>query len=796
MSDASNRIAALSPKQRAYLALKELQAKLDEVERARTEPIAIVGMGCRFPGGADSPEMFWKLLREGFDAVTEVPKDRYDVDEFYEADMSSTRSTNTRWGAFIDNVADFDPAFFGISTREACDIDPQQRLLLEVSWQALENAGLAPAALAGSQTGVYVALASWDYSLVHSEAPARGATGLALSIAANRISYFYDFHGPSMVTDSACSSSLVALDIASQALRNGDIDLAVVGGANFLLYPWSTVSLAQAGFMSPDGRCKTFDQTADGYVRGEGCGVVVLKRLADALSDGHQISGLICGTAVNHGGRSNGLTAPNGLAQQSAARLAIKKAGIQARQISYVEAHGTGTSLGDVVEMESLWAAIREGRGADDVCYVGSVKTNMGHLEPASGVAGLIKVLVSLQHEEIPPHLHLKQINPDLNLDDRVRIPMQPISWRRGEEPRFAGVCSFGFGGTNGYGVIQEGPARRAVSPERERPLHLLTISAKTQTALVELAKRYSAQLAAESTDSLSDVCYTANVGRTHFQHRLAARGSSRLEFRQSLDAFCAKSPAAALSYATVANSTPPRVAYVFSGWGSYHPGMGRQLFETQPLFRKIIQQCEEFVQAESQQPLLSLNAPPALFALQFALAELWKSWGIEPSAVVGHGIGEYAAACVAGAFDWKEGIKLVTERSRLANAAAAGASADATKTVFTTSSKRIAFNDSTGCDFLLEMGQPAGSFTSNTGSNGAGRIVPSLKKDEDEWETLLSSLSTLYLSGAPVSWQGFDRDYGRRRVALPTYPFERKRCWLDQSAMRTFEGPFHKVKG
>ncbi|HEY1404505.1 MAG TPA: beta-ketoacyl synthase N-terminal-like domain-containing protein, partial [Pyrinomonadaceae bacterium] len=419
--------------------------------------IAIIGIGCRFPG-ADSPANYWKLLAEGRDAITPAP-DRDGL-----SPTSSGNAGGVTRGGYLDRVDLFEPEFFGISGREAELMDPQQRLLAEVAWEALEYAGISPHGLAGSNTGVMIGISNLDYSRLRTtHAPSATdpyiATGNALSIAANRLSYMLDLRGPSWAVDTACSSSLVAVHQACRSLMAGECDLALAGGANLILTPQLNVAFSNAGMLSPDGRCKTFDADADGYVRGEGVGVVVLKRLEDAARDGDNILAVVRGSAVNQDGRSNGLTAPNGPAQQAAIRQALRAAGSDAHEISYVEAHGTGTALGDPIEMNSLVAVLGEGRREDEICWVGSVKTNIGHLESAAGIAGLIKVVLALVNESIPPHLQLRRLNSHIALDGAaVRIPTTPQPWRRGHR-RLAGVSSFGFGGTNAHVIVEESPA-------------------------------------------------------------------------------------------------------------------------------------------------------------------------------------------------------------------------------------------------------------------------------------------------------------------------------------------------
>ncbi|HEY9670379.1 MAG TPA: thioester reductase domain-containing protein [Waterburya sp.] len=688
------------------------------------EPIAIIGLGCRFPK-ANDPESFWQLLRNGVDAITEVPKDRWDIDKFYNPQPGTPGQMNTRWGGFLEQVDQFEPSFFGISPREVERMDPQQRLILEVAWEALEDAGLAPDQLAGSQTGVFVAIGNYDYcrlltkdlSLVN----AYDGTGNTLCIAANRLSYILNLRGPSVVIETACSSSLVALHFACRSLLQRESNLCLVGGVSLMLSPEPTITYSHARMMAADGRCKTFDASADGYVRGEGCGVVVLKRLSDALTDEDNILAVIKGTAVNQDGLSNGLTAPNGPSQQAVIRQALENAGVAPAQISYVEAHGTGTSLGDPIEVKSLKAVLMEGRQADQTCWIGSVKTNIGHLEAASGMASLIKVVLSLKHREIPPHLHLKQLNPYISLAETTfSIPTECQPWSADTGRRFAGISGFGFGGTNCHAILEEAPSdfklpildirlgdaqyspncrthphytstagqtpvqgRQNPKP-LERPMHLLTLSAKSEKALGELTQRYVDFLASHPEVSLADVCFTANTGRSHFDHRLAVVAESTKQLQETLSSFVTGKRTIGLVSGQVTSKQRPKIAFLFTGQGSQYVDMGRQLYETQPVFRQALNRCDKILRPYLEQPLLSVlypepgvNSPldetaytqPALFALEYALFQLWKSWGIEPAVVMGHSVGEYVAACVAGVFRLEDGLKLIAERARLMQA-------------------------------------------------------------------------------------------------------------------------------
>ncbi|NEQ24610.1 MAG: type I polyketide synthase [Microcoleus sp. SIO2G3] len=635
------------------------------------ESIAIIGIGCRFPKAKD-PESFWQLLRNGVDAITEVPKDRWDIDAFYDPEPGKPAKMSTRWGGFLDQVDQFDPSFFGISPREVERMDPQQRLVLEVAWEALENAGLAPEKLSGSQTGVFMGIGNYDYCRLLTKdltlVNAYDGTGNTLSIAANRLSYILNLRGPSALIETACSSSLVALHFACRSLQSGESNLFLVGGASLMLSPGPFLTYSHARMMASDGRCKTFDASADGYVRGEGCGVVVLKRLSDAIKDEDNILAVIRGTAVNQDGLSNGLTAPNGPSQQAVIRQALENAGVTPEEISYIEAHGTGTSLGDPIEVKSLKAVLLQNRKPDQPCWLGSLKTNIGHLEAASGIASIIKVVLALQHQEIPPHLHLKQLNPYISLEGTTfSIPTERQPWHPGTEHRLAGISAFGFGGTNCHVILEEAPLEEggregakeqgknfphsptpslphsltsSLSDSLTRPVHLLTLSAKTEKALGELAQRYADFLGTHPEVSLADVCFTANTGRSHFDHRLAVVAESTSQLQSTLEAFAAGKETAGLVRSQANNKKRPKIAFLFTGQGSQYVGMGRQLYETQPVFRRALERCDEILRPYLKLPLLEVlypkpgeNSPldetaytqPALFALEYALFQLWR---------------------------------------------------------------------------------------------------------------------------------------------------------------------------
>jgi acyl transferase domain-containing protein len=638
---------------------------------------------------------FWSLLSSGQDAITKVPISRWNSDN--------------DWGGFLDRIDSFDPQFFNISPQEANNIDPQQRLLLEVSWEALENASLSAEKLAGSRSGVFVGISGGDYSRLSenfTDTPMYYVTGNALSIAANRLSYFLDWHGPSWAVDTACSSSLVAVHQACQSLLMGECNLALAGGVNLILSPQLTSTFSEAQMMATDGRCKTFDARADGYVRSEGCGVVVLKRLSDALTDGDNIQAIIKGSAVNQDGLTNGITAPNGTPQREVIRLALDRAGIEPNLISYVETHGTGTALGDPIEVNSLKAVLMEERKSDQPCWIGSVKTNIGHLEAAAGVAGLIKTVLSLEHGAIPPHLHFDRLNPYIKLDGTpIKIPTQLQRWVAGEYPRLAGVSAFGFGGTNAHIVLEEAPPQfklpnipsedrnpidyqhEALKNLPERPIHLLTLSAKCEKALQDLVFSYKNHLEKNEHLDIAAICCSAHVGRSHFSHRLAIVAANNQELINKLAKISLEEDRSIFIDKAHPNSNLKllKMAFLFTGQGCQYINMGRQLYKTQPVFRRVINQCDRILRSYLEKSLLDVIYPenaqeeldislidqtaytqPALFAVEYALCELWQSWGVKPAAVMGHSVGEYVAACVAGVFTLADGLKLIAARGRL----------------------------------------------------------------------------------------------------------------------------------
>ncbi|MDF5718965.1 MAG: SDR family NAD(P)-dependent oxidoreductase [Rhizonema sp. PD37] len=672
-----------------YPSLKTFKKQTSQIglkAETETEPIAIIGIGCRFPGGANSPEAFWKLLKSGVDAITEIPADRWNVDSFYDPSGNKPGKMRTRWGGFIDKIDSFDAEFFGISPREASSMDPQQRLLLEVAWEALEDGGQMPENLAGSKTGVFIGISIGDYYDIQlrdrDSINAYTNLGGVHCITANRISYILDLKGPSMAVDTACSSALVAVHLACQSIWNGESALAIAGGVNAILKPEATIGFSQASMLSPDGRCKTFDERANGYVRAEGAGIVVLKSLSQAQADSDPIYAVIRGSAVNQDGQTNGITVPNRESQELALQDACLKAGVSPELVNYVEAHGTGTPVGDPIEANALGNVLGRDRPAGDYCIIGSVKTNIGHLESASGIAGLIKVALALKHRQIPPSVHFQTPNPKIPFEElRLRVPTTLEPWPNGKGLRIAGVNSFGFGGTNAHVVLAEVPPPPV--SQFQIPTHqslLLPLSARSEEALRAFAVAYKDFLTESDDSSLYDICYTASLRRSHHNHRLAVVADSKLELAKNLEAFLAGETRHKMSFGRPLADSSPKLAFVFSGMGQQWWAMGRTLLSEEPVFREAIQQCDELLRQYANWSLLEelsaseensrINsteiAQCAIFAVQVAVATLWRSWGIIPEAIVGHSVGEVAAAHIAGVLTLEDAVRVIFHRSRL----------------------------------------------------------------------------------------------------------------------------------
>lgn len=934
--------SATSTTKRALLAIERLRARVAELERARTEPIAVVGMACRFPGGVETPEQLWQLLRAGKHGIVEVPPERWDNRHYYHPGADKPGRISSRFGGFLTgSPADFDAAFFGITPAEARCIDPQQRLLLEVAWEALEHAGLAADRLRNSATGVFVGLSSFDYALLTGadDVGPHWAAGNAHSVAAGRISYTLGLQGPSMAIDTACSSSLVATHLACRSLRHGDCDTALVGGVNLLLGPTVSIALSRGGFLADDGQCKTFDADADGYVRSEGAAMLVLQRLSDARALGQRVWAVIRGSAVNQDGPSSGLTVPNGPAQEAVIRAALRDAGMAPERVDFVETHGTGTPLGDPIEVAALGAVYGASRAPDRPLVIGSIKTNIGHTESAAGMAGLLKVVLALHRGELPANRNFRRSNPELRLEDhRIAVATTHAPWPARAEPRVAAVSSFGFSGTNAHVVVEQAPAsdgscgrsRGRPSETAERPWYPLCLSARDPAALSVLAERYAQELErAHNPATIADICFTASTGRQHFGHRLAVvcpvgrpgqtpgqtpgQKTVGATAAAALRAYAAGEKPRDLVSGTCQPGAAPPLVFMFSGQGAQYPAMTRELYHSAPSYRDALDECAELLADELEEPLLALlfsdgggqslgdtaNTQPALFAVEYALVQFWRSLGVTPAAVIGHSSGEYAAACAAGIMSLADAVRLVAARGRLmaslprtgemaavfgpAEAVADALDAELSGQVVIAAANgplntvisgqreavrelmmklkrtgvgafrlpvshaahsplmssivdelrraadRVSFAqpriDYVGCvrGALARPGEvtqasywaqhlsatvrfAAGikalhdrgyrhfvEIAPDAVLTSAGMAClpevdgwyPTLRRARGDWRQIMDSIAGLYVAGIDIDWSAVTGQPGRRKVVLPTYPFQRQRYWLARASER-----------
>jgi len=673
----ADRAAQLSPQAREVLARELIRAGTVFPLHALAEPVAVVGIGCRFPGNVTGPESLWRLLLDGEDAVGEVPADRWDADAFYDPDPAAPGRMTTKWGGFVSDVAGFDADFFGITPREAEAMDPQQRMLLEVAWESLEHAGIAPDSLSGSRTGVIVGMSSWDYTIVNiehrAEIDAYLSTGNPHSAAVGRIAYLLGLRGPAVAVDTACSSSLVAVHMACQSLRLRESDLVLAGGVQLSLSPFTGIALSKWSALSPQGRCKAFDAGADGFVRGEGCGVVVLKRLADAQRDGDRVLAVVRGSAINQDGRSNGMTAPNAMAQRDVITDALRAGDVAADTVHYVETHGTGTVLGDPIEFEALAATYGNGQSP---CALGAVKTNLGHLEAAAGVAGFIKAVMVVGHETIPSNRHFTRWNPAIDPSaTRFYVPTENTAWPADGGMRRAAVSSFGLGGTNAHVVLEQAPEPPMASA---RPgVTTVVVSGKTPQRLSAWAAALADWLeGAGASTPLPDVAHTLRHHRAVHATVGTVAAVDRAQAVTGLRALAAGRPAEGV---VLPHEGPGGrgTVFVYSGQGSQWAGMGRQLMADEPAFAAAVADMDAvFVEQTgfSLQAVLTAGEPvsgieriqPVLVGVQLALTSLWRAHGVEPDAVIGHSMGEITAAVVAGALTVADGLRVIATRSRL----------------------------------------------------------------------------------------------------------------------------------
>ncbi|NER22529.1 MAG: SDR family NAD(P)-dependent oxidoreductase [Symploca sp. SIO1B1] len=904
--------------------------------------IAIIGISCRYPGAKNYQE-FWVNLKNGVDSVTEPPPGRWEGQNWYHPDPEHPGTSYCKCAGFIDDIDKFDPSFFQISPGEAQFIEPQQRIFLEEAYHAIEDAGYAPDSLKGRQCGVFVGAVKSDYSKLLSDADLGthrlALSGNQLSIVPARIAYFLDLRGPVMAVETACSASLVAVHQACESIKQGESELAIAGGIHTMLTPDFQILSSQFQMISGAGRCKTFDAEASGTVWSEGCGVLLLKSYEQAVRDQDHIYGVIKGTGINYDGNTNGISAPSSQSQTRLEETVYQKFGINPETISYVEAHGTATSLGDPIEVEALTETFSQWTNRKQFCSIGSVKTNIGHASTAAGVSGLIKTILCLKHQKLVPSLHFNQPNPHIDFaNSPFYINTELKDWEVNEgKPRRAAVSSFGFSGTNAHIVIEEaltegnrqqatgnsedyskGNRQQATGNSNdylERSVHLLTLSAKTETALAELVGSYQNYLKTHPELGLVDICHTANIGRTHFNHRLAVVAENQQELVEKLQQHQLQEEVAGIISGEIDKTAADKIAFLFTGQGSQYVNMGRELYQQSPTFREAINQCEDILSRvetfqeislreilypadnSSDSSLLNQTAytQPCLFAIEYALCQLWQSWGIKPDAVMGHSVGEYVAATVAGVFSLEDALKLIAARGRLMQQLPAGGEmvsvmASESKVLETLKTMSLgdkvaiaaingpqsivisgesqavraiatnlesagiktkqlqvshAFHSSLMEPMLAEFEAVAKEITYEQPripliSNVTGKLVgeeitsaeywvnhvrqpvrfaqsmttlhqegyelfleigpkpillgmgrqcfpeevgvwlPSLRPGAEVWQQMFSSLGQLYVEGAKVDWRGLEQDYPRQKLALPTYPFQRERYWVE----------------
>ena len=811
--------------------IKRLKAEMEQQKRER-EPIAIIGMGCRFPGGCHDPETFWRFLMEGGDGVIEVPRDRFDIEDFYDPDPNVAGKMYLKEAGFLQtNVGDFDARFFGISPREAVEMDPQQRLLLEVSWEALERAGIPASQLKGTQTGVFIGIIGSEYTFLPRENAAvnpYSLTGAMSNIASGRISYILGVHGPSISLDTACSSSLTAVHLACESLQRGESSLALAGGVNLVLGPGGFLPLCSLRALASDGRCKTFDASGDGYGRGEGCGIVVLKRLSEALRENDPILAVIRGTGVNQDGPGSGLTVPNGKAQKALIQRTLEVANVSPADIGYVELHGTGTALGDPIEFQALTEVFGKGHTREKPLYIGSVKSNIGHLEAAAGIAGLIKSVLCLQHKQIPPNLHLHTINPKIRLENiPATIPQKVVPWETTGTQRMLGVSAFGFSGTNAHVIVSEWPETPLASSPSSyvRPWHILALSAKDEKALSQLVARYRNYFDQSSEEKLEDICFTANGGRSQFSRRIAFLAENTEQMKKSIAAYLRGNKGEGVVEGKGRDHTHPKLAFLIRG--KIQQELAQSLFATQPHFQQTFRSCDEQLQRLTHVSLLEKRASGErirdeniagwlgdvlAFASHLSVLKVWEAWEVRPSAVLGSQSGALVAACAAGIMTMETALSFLLEHWEVPVKADSKKSLNAPliRIICGSTGRPVEKQEALSSRYWeqvlsreLDRGKGMESLRSlgyahflQTGirddaddredlfTNSGAQYFPSVT-ESDPWRTLMHTLANLYCLGLDINWSGFEQGDSRRKVILPTYPFQRNYFWCETTTGR-----------
>ncbi|WP_446651796.1 SDR family NAD(P)-dependent oxidoreductase [Archangium violaceum] len=803
----------LTPLQQALLTIEKLQKKLAAGSRAEDGAIAIIGMGCRFPGGAVSPARFQELLWGGGEAVTELPADRRTLQGLYDPDPSKPGKMYLRRAGFVDGVDRFDAEFFRISRREAEGMDPQQRFFLEASWEALEDAGIPPHQLAGTRTGVFAGVHAKDYAFALEggleKVGAHYSTGVDASYVAGRLSYLLGLEGPSMAVDTACSSSLAAVHLACQSLRTDESTLAIAGGVKLILSPQLSVFLSKAGALSPSNRCRAFDRAADGMVQGEGCGVVILKRYRDAVRDGDRILATIRGTAMNHDGASGGLTVPNVRAQESLYRIALQRAGVEPGQVDYLEAHGTGTRLGDPIELEGVSRVYGGSRSPERPLWIGSVKPNIGHTEAAAGIAGLIKAVLVLQAGELPPSIHFEHPNPEFAWEGSgLAVPRERTPLAGKATPHLVAVSSFGMSGVNAHALVEA--YRERVSEHADAGPYLLPLSARSEPALRELAGAWLRQLTLGSTRSLRDCCFTAGAGRSHHEQRLALVARTPEALCELLRTTADGRGGEGILHGQVKAAGGRDAVFVFGDAGAGTAGALRELLRDASI-RGHVEKLDGVIRqvagwSLSEYVVRDATGSVARLASQLLLAELWRSYGVEPAAAAGYGMGEVAAGVVAGVLGVEEAVQLV-----LQGPAAPTIRSQPAKCPFLSLSGEewIGTGGMVPADFWtrrqaskgrLELGllaellleRSASAFLEFACEPSLGEeldaaaqrrsrkvlVLPASPAEGDVRHGVLSSAARLYCEGFPLRFESLYP--GARKTVLPTYPWQRERFWWD----------------
>jgi acyl transferase domain-containing protein len=804
--------------------LEQLQVYREKEYRQR-EPLAIVGMAGRFPGNGKNLNAFWKMLLNGEDAVTEVPPERWDVDEFYDPNPEAIGKIYTRCGAFLKDIEQFDNSFFGIAPTEAWSMDPQQRLLLELSWRAFENAGYLPRV--EPDTGVFVGVCTAEYIMKLTKPPIDTidkkafpyfSTGNVFNALSGRLSYIFGFQGPCVAMDTACSSSLVALHLACNAIRNGDCKQALVGGVNLQLIPESTMAISSGRMLSADGHCKTFDDSANGYVRGEGCAVVIIKPLSEAIKNNDRIHAVIRGSAVNQDGGGSGFTVPSSKAQEKLMRKALSNAGLNATEVDYLEAHGTGTSLGDPIELSAVQAVYGSAKRQQPL-WVGSVKTNIGHLEAAAGITGVVKTVLSLKHKTMPAHLHLKKPNPRIPWNRyNMKIPVKNQPWPAVGRPERAAVSAFGFSGTNAHVILEAAPAPSEAAASHAAGPHIFTLSARSREALAQYAESYIALLEQSPAYPLSVLCKAAQRLNPLMRYRAAFIVSDAEELASQLRQFVQQE---ALEMPEPANGREQySVVFSFSGQGEAALPLYRELYEQQPVFSQCVDHYADFLKKNKGIDLLKVSgisedmkkdpaSQPAwareasFFVLEYATVMLLKAWSIFPDAVIGHQRGEYTAACAAGVMEVEDALRLImakeeggTDDLETFRNVLSYVALKAPVIPFISGSKGgeakkdLAAQDhwTAHASGISRIDEAMGAFQQMTGDkicieigNNLIPILKHIRETVSSRETLLHTLNTLYKTGFELDWAAFYAQTPNQVIEeLPGYPFQLKRFWPD----------------